>query len=87
MLEIRQHCDAGSLVIIVATLTLFLAALLTTGLTHDILLEAAVFLVSVKLVVMSYKAVDATDSVHCRLDEFCDAIKRIESHATGDDQS
>ncbi len=50
-----RHFDAGSLAVIATTLVLFLAALVTKGFTHDMLLEAAVFLVSVKLIVMSYK--------------------------------
>ena len=37
------------------TLALFVAALFTKGLTHDLLLEAGVFLVSVKLMIMAYK--------------------------------
>ncbi len=50
-----KHFDIGSLVIIAITFVLFAAALLTKGFTHDLLLEAAVFLVSVKLIVMAYK--------------------------------
>ena len=37
------------------TLALFVVALFVKGLTHDLLLEAGVFLVSVKLVLMNYK--------------------------------
>ena len=79
MLEIRQHFDLGSLAIIAVTLLLFVSALLTTGLTQDILLEAAVFLVSAKLVIMSYKNVDATSSVLRRLDEIYAKLEMIES--------
>jgi len=50
-----KHFDAGSLVVIVITFVLFVLALFFTGLTHDILLEAGVFLVSVKLIMMAYK--------------------------------
>jgi len=79
MLEIRQHFDLGSLAIIAVTLLLFVSALLTSGLTHDILLEAAVFLVSAKLVIMSYKNVDATSSVLRRLDEIYVKVEMLES--------
>ena len=51
----REHFDSGSLFIIAITLVLFVVALFTKGFTHDLLLEAGVFLVSVKLIVMSYK--------------------------------
>ena len=50
-----KHSDIGSSVIIAITFGLFAAALLTKGFTHDLLLEAGVFLVSVKLIVMAYK--------------------------------
>ena len=50
-----NHFDLGSLVVIVITFILFVLALFTKGLTHDLLLEAGVFLVSVKLILMAYK--------------------------------
>ena len=50
-----EHFDRGSLVIIGATFVLFAVALLVKGLTRDLLLEAGVFLVSVKLIVMAYE--------------------------------
>jgi hypothetical protein len=51
----KQHFDIGSLAIIVITLILFVVALFTKGLTHDLLLEAGIFLISVKLILMGYK--------------------------------
>lgn len=80
MLEIRKHFDSGSLVVIAVTLILFVSAVFTKGFTHDILLEAAVFLVSVKLVIMSYKNIDAIDSLHKKLDEIYKKVNVIESH-------
>ncbi len=50
-----KHMDAGSLVIALITFALFVAALFTKGFSHDLFLEAGVFLVSVKLIVMSFK--------------------------------
>ncbi len=50
-----KHFDIGSSVIITITFVLFAASLLTKGFTHYLLLEAGVFLVSVKLIVMAYK--------------------------------
>lgn len=50
-----KHFDPGSIVVIVITFVLFAMALFTKGLTHDMLLEAGVFLVSVKLIMMAYK--------------------------------
>lgn len=51
----NRHLDNASLVVAFITLGLFLAALFAKGLTHDLFLEAGVFLVSVKIIVMAYK--------------------------------
>lgn len=51
----KAHFDLGSLTVIVVTFILFFVALFVKGLTHDLLLEAGVFLVSVKLILMAYK--------------------------------
>ncbi len=50
-----RHFDLGSLLVIATTLILFGSALFTRGLTHDLMLEAGVFLVSVKLIMMAHK--------------------------------
>ncbi len=50
-----RHLDRGSIIVILITFILFTAALFTKGFTHDLLLEAGVFLVSVKLIMMAYK--------------------------------
>ena len=55
MNETRKYFDAGSLLIILITLVLFVIALFHKGFTQELLLEAGVFLVSVKLIIMSYK--------------------------------
>lgn len=49
------YFDVGALIVIIVTFVLFLVALFTKGFTHDFLLEAGVFLVSVKLIMMSYQ--------------------------------
>lgn len=50
-----NYLDNGSIAVMAVTLVLFVAALFTKGMTHDLLLEAGVFLVSVKLMIMAYK--------------------------------
>ncbi len=77
MTNIRHYFDAGSLVIIVITFALFLAALYFTGFTHDLLLEAGVFLVSVKLILMSYKNKVASDNLHRELAEIRSLIQEM----------
>jgi len=51
----NEHFDIGSIIVIAVTVVLFTIALFTKGFTHDLLLEAGVLLVSVKLIVMAYK--------------------------------
>ncbi|MBO1224630.1 MAG: hypothetical protein JYX80_09370 [Candidatus Scalindua sediminis] len=45
----------ATIIIIVITLGLFAAALFTKGLTHDIFLEAGVLLISIKIILLSYR--------------------------------
>ena len=87
MLEIKKHFDFGSLLVITVTFILFVSAVFTKGFTHDILLEAAVFLVSVKLIIMAYKNIDATNSLHQKLDEIQEKINSIELHQSQKDNT
>jgi hypothetical protein len=50
-----SYFDPVSAVVIALTLVLFVVALFVNGFTHDLLQECGVFLVSVKLIVMSHK--------------------------------
>jgi putative effector of murein hydrolase len=50
-----KYFDNGSLIVILITIVLFITALFLKGLTKDILLEAGVLLVSIKLILMAYK--------------------------------
>jgi hypothetical protein len=56
MSDITRHLDFGTQLVILVTFVLFATALFVKGLGHDILLEAGVFLVSVKLILMAYKS-------------------------------
>jgi hypothetical protein len=51
----NKSIDRGSLSVAALTLGLFIAALFAKGLSHDLFLEAGVFLVSVKLIIMAYR--------------------------------
>ncbi len=50
-----SYFDPLSMVVIVLTLALFIIALFVKGFTHELLQECGVFLVSVKLIMMSHK--------------------------------
>ncbi len=51
----NKHFDTPTVIVIIVTFVLFAVALFVKGFTHDLLLEAGVFLVSVKLMLMGYK--------------------------------
>jgi hypothetical protein len=61
--------DKGNLVVIVLTIALFLVASYAKGLTKDLLLEAGVLLVSIKLILFNYKQSLFDTEVLRRLDE------------------
>ena len=77
MTKIRHYFDTASLLTIVITFALFVAALYFTGFTHDLLLEAGVFLVSVKLILMSYKNKVSSDNLHKEFAEIRSLIQEI----------
>ena len=79
MPDSQRHLDIGSWLVILVTLVLFVAALFFKGFGHDLLLEAGVFLVSVKLVMMAYKSSLATRQVNDRLDGLQTILTRMES--------
>lgn len=60
--------DKGTWAVTLITLALFVAALFTQGFTHDLFIEAGVFLVSAKLIIMAYRNSLATKSLHEKLD-------------------
>ncbi len=68
MRNIRKK-DPGSLVVIILTFVLFVAAVFVKGITHDLLLEAGVFLVSLKLIIMGYKNRVSNEYIQSQLDE------------------
>jgi len=70
-----KHLDVGSILIIIITFVLFGLALFFTGFTHDILLEAGVFLVSVKLIIMAYKANTSSSKIELELKEIKEFLK------------
>ncbi len=76
MVEMRKTHDPWMLIVIVVTFVLFAVALFTKGFTHDLLLESGVFLVSVKLILMSH-----TNSKRTYL--FFKELRKIEAQLQG----
>lgn len=75
----RKLLDIGSWITISVTLVLFAVALFVKGVPHDLLLEAGVFLVSVKLVIMSYRNAMASDEVKAELQTLRQALEDREA--------
>jgi hypothetical protein len=73
-----KHLDRSTQITLGVTLVLFVVALFEKGFTHDLLLEAAVFLVSAKLVLLSYKASVNNDLLAGQLAEMSRSLTRIE---------
>jgi hypothetical protein len=71
MRETKKPYDLASLVVVLLTFVLFVLALFTKGFTHDLLLEAGVFLVSVKLIIMSAKITKDTNLILKKVEELC----------------
>ena len=73
-----KHLDRSTQITLAVTLVLFVVALFEKGFTHDLLLEAAVFLVSAKLVLLAYKASVNNDVLAGQLTEMSRSLTRIE---------
>jgi hypothetical protein len=50
-----KYFDIGTIFVIIVTGLLFIVALFVKGFTHDLLLEAGVLMVSIKLIIMAYR--------------------------------
>ena len=54
-MELKKKIDLSSVIVIVLTFILFAGAIILKGISHYLLLEAGIFLVSIKLIFMAYK--------------------------------
>jgi hypothetical protein len=71
----------------IVTLLLFIGSLVTKGFTHDLLLEAGVFLVSVKLMIMAYKNRATADAIQNQLQDIKVMIdKQAKTQLSGESQ-
>jgi hypothetical protein len=73
--NLKEHFDKGSLSIIIITFILFAVALFTKGVTHALLLEAGVLLVSIKLIMMAYKSSVHVDFIERELSEIKELLR------------
>lgn len=80
--RMSKYLDFGSQVVLVLTLVLFLVALFLKGFTHELLLETGVFLVSVKLILLSCKNSISARLTDERLAQLQEILHRIEGRAS-----
>ena len=73
-----KHLDRNTQITLAVTLVLFVVALFEKGFTHELLLEAAVFLVSAKLILLAYKASVNNDVLAGQLADMSKSLTRIE---------
>ena len=85
-MSIWNYFDRGSLIVIILTFFLFFIALFTKGLTHDLVLEAGVFLISVKLIIMIYKNSLFSLSVQRKLDEILLVMQKTRADVSNSEQ-
>jgi len=79
--RLLQYFSPGSLVVMAITFVLFAFALTVRGVTHDLLLETAVFLVSIKLMLMTYRNTRAAKALDEKLDRIYEAVTRQDGPA------
>jgi hypothetical protein len=71
----RRYIDTGSMIVIIVTFVLFTVALFVKGLTKDMLLEAGVLLVSIKLIMMNFKSAQNMEYFRKELGEIKELLK------------
>jgi hypothetical protein len=71
--------DPWSAVVIGLTLLLFVVSVFVKGFTHELLLEAGVFLVSVKLILMAQKNCVSAKVIGQRLERIATLLERIQN--------
>ena len=72
----NKFMDVGSWVVALVTLGLFIAALFVKGMTHDLFLEAGVFLVSVKIIAMAYRNSVEVKQLNGKLDRVLTVLEK-----------
>lgn len=79
MEQMKKLSDSGNTLVIALTFILFVIALFTTGFTKDLLLEAGVFLVSVKIIMMNRANFTYSKEILQKLNEINDKLNQSNS--------
>ena len=75
----KKYLSTADLVVIIITFILFTVASFVKGFTHDLLLEAGVLLVSVKLIMMNYKLYTSSSKITEKLSSIEDMLRDLKS--------
>jgi len=79
-IRMKKYLSKADLMVIVITFLLFTIALFTKGLTHDLLLEAGVLLVSIKIIMMNHKNTVSNTVIMKDLDEIKQTLIEIKNN-------
>ncbi len=78
MIKPVKYLGHWSLAVVIVTLILFIVAFFFKGFTHDLLLETAIFLVSVKLIMLSYQSNHGIEEINEKLDRILEKEQDLE---------
>lgn len=77
----RKSSDPWAIIVIIATVALFLLALFLKGFTRDLLLEAGVFLVSAKVILAAKRNAETENRLEQHLIQIKELLTRRDSAA------
>ena len=75
----KKHLSKTDLIIIGTTMALFITALFVKGITKDLLLEAGVLLVSIKLIIMNFHTSITNKKILDELDNMKETLTDIKN--------
>jgi hypothetical protein len=65
----------GNYLVVILTIILFIVSVFVKGFTHELLIEAGVLLVSIKLIMMNYKISSTEQEILKQLNEIKEKLK------------
>jgi hypothetical protein len=80
-MKLFKSSDPWTSVVILLTVGLFSLSLAVKGFTHELFLEAGVFLVSVKLILMAGKNAASKERIERQLNQIEELLKVNRTHA------
>lgn len=72
----KKHLDLSNTIVIALTFILFVIALFSTGFTKDLLLEAGVLLISVKIIILGASNKISNMEIIKKLDEISEKLEK-----------